>query len=850
MMPTGGDYSTGFLARIPLPWISILVGLACGLLAWLILDPIQNRELGGLFNLEQERRMEIRAADTRRRFEQYLGNMEKGLSGLARNWRLVDYLNKPNLWRGQQQTLVYNGEIPDWLDRTDICLQTMEPSQLMILEMDGTMREVYYSQDQPFPADQAREYFTGNAGSVVTSLWQAPYFLTWTDIPQKRGDTRAFLMAVIPLSERLLAESQQLIDESGLIVGLFDGDQRKVLSSNNISKVGSSSRLDSWDEDYMVTSLSLAYYQVPDKNIQFFSMIPRHSLASRLDWTLTLLRKQRIFEAIFYVIVFTLTLFVISSRLSHILRRIALFGHTAFGFEQPMPESGNQLMLLEARLIELFKRVRNVKQETQQSSEFRRRETETLKNILLDSALDPIITVDEKGLIIEANRTAEETFGFISDQILGKPLDELIIHPRDRVLFRQLLTRCRQINGPSPLCRAQKLLGTDISGQDKPLECSVMSVYLQDRTLFTVYLHDITEREKTELKIKSLADFVRENPSPVLRVNNRGVITYANLASDPLLSYWVCERGQTLPLFWRNLTFKSLKDGVNREYEINLNDRIISLLMVPVKEMTYVNLYGRDITQVRLAEQQSRMHQSELVHVCRVSTMGEMATGLAHELNQPLSAIVNFASGCVRRLQSGLGDEAELVGALAQITLQAERAGEIIRHLRALVAKQPREHEVADLNSLVVEVASFVEYEANRHQVEVTIELQPGGLSIDVDVVQIEQVLLNLVRNAIEAMRQVAPEKRRLDLITRRLDANYVEVLVKDSGPGIPSDTLNQLFDAFFSTKESGMGMGLSISRKIVESHEGHLSVKSEIGQGAVFSMVLPIKPGLQPTGV
>jgi C4-dicarboxylate-specific signal transduction histidine kinase len=229
--------------------------------------------------------------------------------------------------------------------------------------------------------------------------------------------------------------------------------------------------------------------------------------------------------------------------------------------------------------------------------------------------------------------------------------------------------------------------------------------------------------------------------------------------------------------------------------------------------------------------------------------MGEMATGLAHELNQPLAAIVNFSSGCVRRLQSGIGGEAELVGAMSQITAQAERAGEIIKRLRVLVGKRPQEHTVVNLNHLVLEVASFVEYVANKYHVDVSLHLYPDPLPVEVDLVQIEQVLLNLIRNAVDAMKQVKEERRKLELITQRQGENQVEVIVKDSGPGIPPETLGQLFDAFFSTKEDGMGMGLSISRKIIESHSGQISASSELGKGAEFRIVLPSNPKLKLAG-
>ena len=388
------------------------------------------------------------------------------------------------------------------------------------------------------------------------------------------------------------------------------------------------------------------------------------------------------------------------------------------------------------------------------------------------------------------------------------------------------------------------------NGEERAIECSVISIHLPHQTVFNVYLRDITGQKQAEREIASLAKLASENPSPVLRSNKRGVIVYANAASQPLLDYWGCERGQTLPIYWQNQVTNTLSDGMADDFEIAFDDQVYSLQLAPIRELDYVNLYARDITQMRKAEMQSRQHQSELVHVCRLSTMGEMSTGLAHELNQPLSAIVNFAGGCMRRIQSGAGGETELLEAMAQITTQAERAGEIIKRLRAMVTKRPHEHEVVNLNFILLEVASFTEFEANRHRVEVNLELSDESLPVKVDLVQIEQVLLNLVRNAIDAMKVVTSLDRKLLLKSRRIDPTRVEVVVQDNGPGIPEDAVEHLFDAFFSTKESGMGMGLQISKKIVEAHKGELAVETSLGAGAAFHVKLPTDPSLELSGL
>jgi len=234
------------------------------------------------------------------------------------------------------------------------------------------------------------------------------------------------------------------------------------------------------------------------------------------------------------------------------------------------------------------------------------------------------------------------------------------------------------------------------------------------------------------------------------------------------------------------------------------------------------------------------------VHVCRLSTMGEMATGLAHELNQPLSAIANYASGCNRRLQAGIGDTQALLGALNQIASQAERAGEIIRRLRNLVGRQAPVRGRVDLNELVREVCGFVEFEARKTGVVIEFDLSRRALPVEVDLVQIEQVLLNLIRNALDALQESAPERRRLVIRTRAEGRHEVHVSVQDSGDGIAPEAADRLFDPFYTTKATGMGMGLPISRTIIDDHGGRIWVSSEPGRGTTFHVVLPNQAQLE----
>jgi PAS domain S-box-containing protein len=251
----------------------------------------------------------------------------------------------------------------------------------------------------------------------------------------------------------------------------------------------------------------------------------------------------------------------------------------------------------------------------------------------------------------------------------------------------------------------------------------------------------------------------------------------------------------------------------------------------------------RDITEHKLAEEQSRRHQTELARVARLSTMGEMATGLAHELNQPLSAIANFARGCIRRLRSGDMATVELIEPLEEVCEQAERAGEIMRHVRDFVRKSEPRLTAVDINQVVRSVVKFTEHETRQHNATVTLDLAPDQPRVWADSIMIEQVICNLVRNAVEAMDEKRSQRREVTIRTVPHGENAIEIEVVDTGPGIDGAVIDQVFDQFFTTKPDGVGMGLSISRSIVESHGGSIRAESRAGGGATFRFTLQAVP-------
>jgi len=253
-----------------------------------------------------------------------------------------------------------------------------------------------------------------------------------------------------------------------------------------------------------------------------------------------------------------------------------------------------------------------------------------------------------------------------------------------------------------------------------------------------------------------------------------------------------------------------------------------------------------DVTERERAQAQLRQRQAELAHVSRLSTMGEMASTLAHEINQPLSAIANYAQACLQAMNSGRDATDEVREDVTHIAAQAERAGQIVRRTRGFVRKDDSQRRRVDIADLVREAADLAEIETREHGVALRLELDGVPHPVLADAVQIEQVILNLVRNALESMKHQQKDRRRLSIRTSFARDGCVEVAVCDSGAALPADKMGRLFEPYFTTKPEGMGMGLPISRSIVEAHRGRLWASGNPDRGMTFRFTLPVIEGVQ----
>jgi len=285
-------------------------------------------------------------------------------------------------------------------------------------------------------------------------------------------------------------------------------------------------------------------------------------------------------------------------------------------------------------------------------------------------------------------------------------------------------------------------------------------------------------------------------------------------------------------------------------------ERIVAIISVANKDDEYQDDDVRQLTllmgsllqlvQREKANEEVHRHQAELAHVSRLSTMVEMGSTIAHELNQPLCAILSYTQGCLRMMKSPDGDRNEIIVAMEQVAGQARRAGDIIQHLKDFSRKREPHRSTIDINAIVKEAVSLIAPDAKRGNIILKLELCKQLPQILGDSIEIEQVIINLLRNGIEAMEDTPDNRKELTVKTAPAEDNTILIEFRDMGHGLPGSKADQVFEPFYSTKEGGMGIGLSISKSIIEAHGGRLYAQSNSDFGATFAFILPVNENNQ----
>jgi PAS domain S-box-containing protein len=490
--------------------------------------------------------------------------------------------------------------------------------------------------------------------------------------------------------------------------------------------------------------------------------------------------------------------------------------------------------------------------------------SEVRKTAIVDSALDCIVTIDHEGCITEFNPAAEHTFGYPRDEVLGKHLADVIIPPSLREKHRQGFARYLATGEARVLGKRIEMTAVRADGSEFPVELAITRIPLEGPPSFTGYLRDITERKRTEQELRRSEAFLAE-AQHLSRIGSFSwrVATDEITWSEQLYRIFEIDRNaqvtfeligtrihpEDLSVFQEHFE-RSRRDGsdVQLEFRLQMPDGAVKYVHVVAHtrgdhgELEYIGAV-QDVTERRSSEAALSKARSELSRVARVTSLGVLTASIAHEVNQPLSGIVTNASTCLRMLAA---DPPNVDGAreTARRTIRdGNRASEVITRLRALYGKKELTIESVDLNEATREVIALSLSELQRNRVILRPELADDLPPVTGDRVQLQQVILNLIRNASDAMSSLDDRPRQLLIRTEQDEGDRVSLTVQDAGTGFDPQAVDRLFEGFYTTKNDGMGIGLSVSRSIIESHHGRLWATLNKGPGAAFSFSIPRAP-------
>jgi two-component system sensor kinase FixL len=286
--------------------------------------------------------------------------------------------------------------------------------------------------------------------------------------------------------------------------------------------------------------------------------------------------------------------------------------------------------------------------------------------------------------------------------------------------------------------------------------------------------------------------------------------------------------------------------GSTVNYRKDGSEFLVEWQVAPVRDeqgrvINYVSIQ-RDVTERVRDQEIARQREAELAHVARLNTMGELASGLAHELNQPLAAVVNYTQGCLRRMAQGEWTPESIRGAMQLAADQATRAAEIIRRLRRFLHKRGPKVAPTRIDALIDDAVALLGHDLRRERIRLVIEHSPDIPPVNIDAIQIEQVILNLMRNALESMKVGGEHDRTLTVRSSMLDEHAVRIELADTGPPVAPQIADRFFEPFFTTKPDGMGLGLSLSQSIIQSHGGRITATAHRAGGATFTITLPVQ--------
>jgi PAS domain S-box-containing protein len=467
--------------------------------------------------------------------------------------------------------------------------------------------------------------------------------------------------------------------------------------------------------------------------------------------------------------------------------------------------------------------------------------------------------VDADGIVLSVNSFGAAQLGYLVSELRGASVLKVFFE-EDRELVRKSVDVCLKNIGQTHSWEIRKIRKNRSALWVRENAKAVRR--LDGRLVVLIACEDITERKKAENALRQSQNYLAE-AQRLSRTGSFGwrVATGEIIWSDETFRIFGYDKAPSVRIETvvqrihpddragaQQTIDRATCDGkdFNHEYRLLLPDGSVKHVHATAHAVADasggIEFVGAvtDVTARKRAEEKLHEAQAELAHVARVTALGELAASIAHEVNQPLAAVVANAAACQRWLDRAPPNLEEARNTVQSIIKDGNRAGEVIQRVRGLVDKTVDQKVPLDINEVINEVITLLRHELVSHKMSLRMELAPAPGLVLGDRIQLQQVVLNLIINGVEAMQPVTDRSRELVIRTNEDEARQILVTVSDCGIGLAAGSADRLFDAFFTTKSGGMGMGLSICRSIVEAHGGRLQASANAGPGATFQFTLP----------